>query len=361
MDTLHTTLVVSSAGYADNVTSKGKKRDLRFFRACLSNIQRSLKRNNEGECLQLSLPDAAYDDSSSSRGDELSGAIEGDSGLFAFNQNNGASLVSEGGQKTVPGEDIVGTEIESNNVAANIGATEGPPKYIEHTKCDMNKSPRTYAASSVEDITAVTIEKHLSFALEISDESHFDNSIVQKVASKSDFNSNLLEQAISPEKKLGFGISPSVSFARATALTSNPAISTNFNPKSADAPSNISTSFALKATLFGGLRQTKLLTSSASTSGTTSSVFTGRNPTQLPISSSSSSGLDTNFNNSVLSIGNDALSHAVVTVTTTIYSGIAVSVKEIHSVPLSDGFTIPRSIKTTGNMKAIATEIQIYL
>ena len=296
MDTLQTSLVLSSAYSADNVINKEKKRDLRFFRACLTNIQRSLNANNDSEKRPANVAHTDHDDSRGRRGSRssITGVEELDDSVDLFCEFtadrrvcNGTST-SAGNYTSFQQGNISSIEIESKKTAADVRPIRGrlavysePASIIKHAV--------TQAAFNGNSTMEPVVDLPPRCAPIIDNDSHFFTSTVNTIQNKSSFDAEqsgnksfLIPMERVSGTSFNYGLPPPVS-------VSSFGVAAPFTLKPIERATNISSS----SSLYGGLKDLKI--------------------------------------------------------STHIYSGIAF--KEVHSVPLADVFNNPRSIKTTGPSK----------
>ena len=356
MDTLQTSLVLSSARSTDNVIYKEKKRDLRFFHACLSNIRRSLKIDSNSQERPAHIAYAAHDNGRRSEGsrsnsygvEELDDSVDLFDGLTAYQRDCDGKPISVVNYTNPQQGNIASIAIENNNTEADAAVYTEPAIYsiIRHAETQATLSG-SFSSEPVADLLP-------RCAPVVDNESHFLTSTLSTNRSKSSFEAERGRSAknhfLTPEEPISRpdfdnGLAP-------PALISSLCPAPPFTLKPAQRGSNISTSLPTTASRFDGIQDFNKSTMSASTETIISSFISRGNSNQSPIPSIHSKGIATISINSVLSTEKVPTDRADITVTTkTTYKNIAVSVKEVHSVPLADVFNVPRSTKTTGCWK----------
>ena len=331
-----------------NGAPKGKTiGDLRFFRTCLNNIQRTIKERNGAHTLGTEAEAAAEPtgiDTVTDSMDYLT-PTKVSTDLPNITHNNSILLVPKVEAATAAGT----SRLESKLIAPKAAIAKDIDITVDNF-CPVNafnfaavNSPITsfkgLADCGHDRATNNVISSTSLFALDSG--SKLTDSVTPDTSFKSTPNMGLTFGNSKSTGLSAFGKAPALNFAAYVPATA-----------STEQPSGIPVSVTSNASLFGGIKETKKATTptfSSPAAPSTPSLFASRGsaPSTPLLASHSSLSLNVTPGNAV-SVQKSSENYPAITVTTTLHSGIAVSVKEVHSQPPCSGFVAPRSISTTG-------------
>lgn len=340
---LQTSSTISThAGIDKGAESTTKRRsDLRFFQIGLKNIQKSIQTRGKGDGLE------SLTDSSSSEKYELNApvtesAVEAPANCTLLLQDSIRIITELNSEIAI--EDEKGDVNTATKVLVGSMYRSPPVDTVSALKYGVAGSTVNELPSS---LLGLSINENQKSPVPLYDKESPEVILVDPV--KSILRTNTPGNSALKFGHVSFGSAAS-SFGAAPALNFSPVVPTQSTSFSSSEPlSSISSSFTARTSLFGGQVGREKSIKNSTTDPTPPSLFAARNPAPSispTILNSSSSTLNSCISSK--SLRPNTLTFPSVTVTTTLHSGIAVSVKEVHSVPISSGFVVPRSINTTG-------------